>query len=305
MAETLPSRALQRTTREWQRRLLLGVLAGLVDGLAEVSLRAPVPLDRALDVVARAGRLGARARRRRGDRRRASGAPSSTSRFPAGEPRRRARRGGRLPRLGGLGLRPMFDCGPAREGVRVFAGAVAGRQVVASPWTPPAWTADAAGHVLPEFVWAVLDCPTYFGALHGRRASAQHARAIQRADRRADRRRRGARRDRMADRSRPQALRGRPCCDGRRGPAVVRALLSRRHALSGWCPARPLADPRPRERQPPSHARTTSATWRWSVPQQPPSSCTRGSCSRSAVVARRARRDRPRRAPRPRRARRG
>ncbi len=24
------------------------------------------------------------------------------------------------------------------------------------------WTADAAGRVLPEFVWAVLDCPTYF-----------------------------------------------------------------------------------------------------------------------------------------------
>ncbi len=44
----------------------------------------------------------------------------------------------------------------------MFAGAVEGREVVASPWTPPSWTADAAGHVLPEFVWAVLDCPTYF-----------------------------------------------------------------------------------------------------------------------------------------------
>jgi hypothetical protein len=47
----------------------------------------------------------------------------------------------------------------------VFAGAVEGRQLVASPWTPPSWTADAARNVLPEFVWAVLDCPTYF-ALH-------------------------------------------------------------------------------------------------------------------------------------------
>jgi hypothetical protein len=44
----------------------------------------------------------------------------------------------------------------------VFAGQVEERGLVASPWTPPAWTADAAGHVLPEFVWAVLDCPTYF-----------------------------------------------------------------------------------------------------------------------------------------------
>jgi hypothetical protein len=27
---------------------------------------------------------------------------------------------------------------------------------------PPSWTADADGHVLPECVWAALDCPTYF-----------------------------------------------------------------------------------------------------------------------------------------------
>jgi hypothetical protein len=46
----------------------------------------------------------------------------------------------------------------------VFAGTVEGRPLVASPWTPPQWTADAAGRVLPEFVWAVLDCPTFFAA---------------------------------------------------------------------------------------------------------------------------------------------
>jgi hypothetical protein len=56
-----------------------------------------------------------------------------------------------------------FVCGRAREDAfGVFAGPVDGRGLVASPWTPPSWTADAAGHVLPEFVWAVLDCPTYF-----------------------------------------------------------------------------------------------------------------------------------------------
>ena len=56
-----------------------------------------------------------------------------------------------------------FVCGRARgDAFEVFAGMVAERQLVASPWTPPAWTADAEGNVLPEFVWAVLDCPTYF-----------------------------------------------------------------------------------------------------------------------------------------------
>ncbi len=44
----------------------------------------------------------------------------------------------------------------------MFAGTVSGRELVASPWTPPEWTADEAGRVLPEFVWAVMDCPTYF-----------------------------------------------------------------------------------------------------------------------------------------------
>jgi hypothetical protein len=39
---------------------------------------------------------------------------------------------------------------------------VEGRDLVASPWTPPEWTAGPDGHVRPEFLWAVLDCPTYF-----------------------------------------------------------------------------------------------------------------------------------------------
>src|SRR5262249_15117819 len=38
----------------------------------------------------------------------------------------------------------------------VHAGPVDGRPLVASPWTPPAWAADSARRVLPEFMWAVL-----------------------------------------------------------------------------------------------------------------------------------------------------
>ncbi len=47
-----------------------------------------------------------------------------------------------------------FVCGHARaDGLRIFAGPVAGRDVVAAPWVP---TPDVVG---PEFVWAALDCP--------------------------------------------------------------------------------------------------------------------------------------------------
>lgn len=47
-----------------------------------------------------------------------------------------------------------FTCGPAREdGLRIFAGPVAGRDLVASPWRP-------RGSIRPEIVWAALDCPS-------------------------------------------------------------------------------------------------------------------------------------------------
>jgi hypothetical protein len=60
-------------------------------------------------------------------------------------------------------------CGPDRaegDGLRVFPGPVAGTDIVAAPWTPPSWTAEAGGLVRPEFVWAALDCPGAW-ALHG------------------------------------------------------------------------------------------------------------------------------------------
>jgi hypothetical protein len=49
-----------------------------------------------------------------------------------------------------------FVCGPARargDGLRIFAGPVAGQEVFAATWTVGA---DTVG---PEFVWATLDCP--------------------------------------------------------------------------------------------------------------------------------------------------
>ena len=59
-----------------------------------------------------------------------------------------------------------FACGPKREvgdGLRIFAGPVAGREVVAAPWTPTAADADAGGTALPEMVIATLDCTAFLG----------------------------------------------------------------------------------------------------------------------------------------------
>ena len=61
-----------------------------------------------------------------------------------------------------------FVCGPEREagdGLRIFPGRVAGREVVAAPWIPDATVCDPDGRVALEIVWAALDCPSWFGLL--------------------------------------------------------------------------------------------------------------------------------------------
>jgi hypothetical protein len=142
-----------------------GVIAGWVAGAAEVSLRSAVPLDTPLDVVHENDEL---VRMLDGEVVVAEARPVDDVDVEVPPPvspeeaRAAAERYRGLP--DGMFSR-CFVCGRARaDAFEVFAGAVDSRQVVASPWTPPAWTADEGGQILPEFVWAVLDCPTFFAA---------------------------------------------------------------------------------------------------------------------------------------------
>jgi hypothetical protein len=60
-----------------------------------------------------------------------------------------------------------FVCGRNRQagdGLRIFPGRVAGRELWAAPWTPDASVADADFKVRPEMVWAALDCPSGIAA---------------------------------------------------------------------------------------------------------------------------------------------
>jgi hypothetical protein len=139
------------------------VIAGLVEGPAEVTLRSPVPLETALDVI---GEDDGSVRVLDGDTLIAEAQPADEVNLevpaPVSVPEARRACEHYLGSPDGLFGR-CFVCGRGREdAIGVFAGAVEGRQVVASPLTPPEWTADGDGRVLPEFVWAVLDCPTYF-----------------------------------------------------------------------------------------------------------------------------------------------
>ncbi|HEY3498111.1 MAG TPA: hypothetical protein VGK73_25610 [Polyangiaceae bacterium] len=60
-----------------------------------------------------------------------------------------------------------FVCGPGRaagDGLRIFPGRASDSRLVAAPWVPDASLAAPDGCVAPEFLWASLDCPGYFGA---------------------------------------------------------------------------------------------------------------------------------------------
>jgi hypothetical protein len=146
-----------------------GIAAGLLGGAVEVTLRRPVPLDAELSVVRGSGDA---LELLDGDTAiiRARPAPELEVEVPppvTPEVARRASAGYRGLRDGPFSR--CFVCGLGRDDAfGVFAGDVEGRELVASPWTPPPWTAGADGAVRPEFVWAVLDCPTYFAVYIGR-----------------------------------------------------------------------------------------------------------------------------------------
>jgi hypothetical protein len=138
------------------------LLAGQLEVPAQVTLRNPVPLDTALAVRRERGSV----RMLDGERLIAEAEPGPA--IDPGVPDRVSVEEARAATARYAGsddglFRRCFVCGPERDDtLGVFAGNVQGRELVASPWTPPAWTADEAGRVRQEFVWAVMDCPTYF-----------------------------------------------------------------------------------------------------------------------------------------------
>lgn len=143
-----------------------------------MTLRAPPPLERPLDVLTRAdGAIELRENDRLLATARAAGihvpdvprvsyetAEEAVGRTPYDEQSHN--------------LPGCFVCGPARghgDGLRIFAGplragSVPGKPVVfAASWVPHGSLSGDDGYVAPEFVWAALDCPTGYcsvGARH-------------------------------------------------------------------------------------------------------------------------------------------
>lgn len=145
-----------------------GLVANHIDGVAEVTLRAPPPLERplALEAVGN-GRVVLRD----GETLVAEGRPAALD-IEAPPPPSLDSAEAAVAGYSGFKRHVFptcFVCGPQRkekDGLRIFAGPLPDNGMVASPWTPDAWLGDDNDLVRPEFCWAVLDCPGYF-ALHG------------------------------------------------------------------------------------------------------------------------------------------
>ena len=141
-----------------------GRLARFVEADAvEVTLRLPPPIGRALEVE----RDGDDAVLRDGDAvvaeaRPTDISPDAPSPVDAGEATAAAVDSPFLE----VDMHPFpscFVCGPQRtpgDGLRIFAGPVAQRDVFAAPWTPAPALAGDDGTLPSEIVWAALDCPT-------------------------------------------------------------------------------------------------------------------------------------------------
>jgi hypothetical protein len=153
-----------------------GRLAQHIPGCAEITLRAPTPLNRPLDVVATDDGSWVL---RDGDTVVAIGRPASvelarmekasfdeacaaellTPVKPHAHP---------LPKC--------FVCGPSRakgDGLRIFAGPLVRRSrdasaVLAATWTPDSTLTADDGFVASEFLWSALDCPTGYASSHDR-----------------------------------------------------------------------------------------------------------------------------------------
>jgi hypothetical protein len=153
-----------------------GRLARHIGGGAEVTLRAPPPLDRQLDVVATDEGFF---ELRDGAAVLATGRPASVE---LARPERASFDEAHAAEL----LTPIkphehplptcFVCGPARargDGLRIFAGPLVrhspqGSPVLAATWIPDATLAAEDGCVASEFLWSALDCPTGYASSYDR-----------------------------------------------------------------------------------------------------------------------------------------
>jgi hypothetical protein len=149
-----------------------GLIAGYLEGPAEVTLRKPPPLETPLNLE-RDGDCSVRVRDGQTLIAEATSSPNGAApQLPDPVSVQQARSAGARSQLR---IHPVlhpfptcFVCGPDRrpgDGLHILVGPVAGRELSADLWYPAAELSTANGHVRPEFIWAALDCAGGIGAI--------------------------------------------------------------------------------------------------------------------------------------------
>src|SRR4029079_11776087 len=151
-----------------------GRLARHIPGGAEVTLRAPPPLDTPLDAVATADDTWELCD---GDKVVATGRAASVELSRVETASFEEARAAELLTPVKPHEHPLptcFVCGPARaqgDGLRILPGPLARQSrnrsaVLAATWIPDLMLTAEDGFVAPEFLWAALDCPTGYASSH-------------------------------------------------------------------------------------------------------------------------------------------
>lgn len=143
-----------------------GMVAEWIDGPAEVVLLAPIPLEVPLHrrrddsevSLSDSTKVYARAR------------PASDSLdldVPAPPPEAEIEAAAvAFPGKDGHPIPGCFVCGTERrpgDGLCIYAGESPHRDVAVAEWVPDEELAGEDGHIAERFLWAALDCPSYFG----------------------------------------------------------------------------------------------------------------------------------------------
>jgi hypothetical protein len=146
-----------------------GLVAALLSGACECTLRKPIPLERDLRVET----TDVGARLLANSELIIEGAQTEIDledhEHPNLEDAERA--AASSPAFYNHPFSTCFTCGPKRmegDGLQIFPGRLTDgnteNSVFAAPWIPDLSLTDGGGMVRPEFVWAAMDCPTGFAA---------------------------------------------------------------------------------------------------------------------------------------------
>lgn len=137
-----------------------GLVARLIDGTAEVTLRRPPPLNQPLEleqleankVVLRHGNVIL-----------AEARPTNIELdVPTPPTYAEAEKATKQFEANNHPFPTCFVCGPDRaesDGLRILPGQVSGKDFVAATWIPDTSLSDDVGKIRREFHWAALDCP--------------------------------------------------------------------------------------------------------------------------------------------------